>query len=77
MAKVCDICGRGAKSGHKVAQRGRAKAKGGVGIKQTAHRKRNFKINPQRVWAMVDGKKKRIKACTKCIKNGEVKKPPR
>jgi large subunit ribosomal protein L28 len=75
MARKCDICGRGPKAGNKIQQRGRPKSKGGVGIKQTGITKRKFKPNVQKVWAMVDGTKKRINACTKCIKSGNVKKP--
>ncbi|MFP4026480.1 MAG: 50S ribosomal protein L28 [Candidatus Brocadiia bacterium] len=77
MSHKCDICGKGPGNGNKVQSRGRAKREGGVGIKQTGRSKRKFKPNIQRVWAMVDGAKKHIHACTKCIKSGRVKKPPR
>jgi large subunit ribosomal protein L28 len=77
MSKKCDICGRGPSSGNTVKSRGRAKKDGGVGIKQTGRSNRQFKANIQRVWAVVDGTKKKINACTKCIKNGHVKKPAR
>jgi len=38
--------------------------------------KRVFNPNLQRVRALVDGKIKRIRVCTKCLKAGKVIKPP-
>jgi large subunit ribosomal protein L28 len=77
MPRACDICGRGPTTGYKIARRGLAKRKGGVGIKPTGITKRQFMPNIQRVWALVDGGPKRINACTKCIRDGKVKKPAR
>lgn len=77
MSKKCDICGKGPSTGNRVKSRGRAKREGGVGVKQTGRTKRRFNPNLQRVWALVDGQKQRIRACTKCIKSGRVKKPAR
>ncbi len=75
MARKCDICGKGPSVGNSIAKRGRAKRVGGVGIKQTGITGRKFKPNIQKIWADVDGKKKKIRACAKCIKSGEVVKP--
>ncbi len=77
MSKECEICGKGPKTGKKVQSRGQAKADGGVGVKQTGRSNRRFNPNLQRVWAVIDGQKKRIRACTKCIKSGRVQKPAR
>jgi len=77
MSNVCTICGKGPSSGNMIARRGRAKYLGGVGIKQTGVSKRKFKPNLQRIWAVVDGRTKRINVCAKCIKTGRVQKPAR
>ncbi|MHC4481128.1 MAG: 50S ribosomal protein L28 [Planctomycetota bacterium] len=72
MARVCAICGKGTTAGRKIARRGRAKYLGGVGRKTTGVSKRKFRPNLQRVRALVDGVPKRIRVCTKCIRNGKV-----
>lgn len=58
-----------------IARRGLAKKKGGVGKKITGITKRRFKPNLQYVRALVDGKSKRIRVCTRCISAGKVVKP--
>jgi large subunit ribosomal protein L28 len=59
MARVCDICGKGPRSGHNVSH---------------AHNltKRRWLPNLQRVHAIVDGARKRIRVCTRCIRSGKV-----
>jgi len=61
MAKKCDICGKGPQIGATVSH---------------AHNvnKRRFNPNLQSVNALVNGQKKKIKACTTCIKSGKVTK---
>ena len=61
MAKVCEICGKGAQSGHRVSH---------------AHNltKRRWYPNLQRVHAIVNGARRRILACTRCIRSGKVTK---
>ncbi len=61
MAQVCDICGKKPASGNNVSH---------------AHNvtKRRFKINLQTVNARINGKPKRIKVCTSCLKAGKVMK---
>ncbi|MBU4123884.1 MAG: 50S ribosomal protein L28, partial [Nanoarchaeota archaeon] len=49
-----------------------AKRKGGAGQKITGKTKRRFLPNLQRVRALVNGKPKRIRVCTKCLKAGKV-----
>ena len=62
MAKVCEICGKKPGYGHNVSH---------------AHNltKRRWLPNLQRVRAVVDGRVKRIRVCTRCIKAGKVVKP--
>ncbi|HEX9726475.1 MAG TPA: 50S ribosomal protein L28 [Vicinamibacteria bacterium] len=59
MARVCEICGKGPRSGHNVSH---------------AHNltKRRWLPNLQRVHAIVDGVRKRIRVCTRCIRSGKV-----
>ncbi|MFP4522713.1 MAG: 50S ribosomal protein L28 [Fibrobacterota bacterium] len=64
MSKVCDICGKRPVVGNTISH---------------AHNvsKRRFLPNIQNVNAVVDGKKQKIKVCTKCIKAGKVQKSVR
>ena len=62
MARVCDICGKKTTVGNNVSH---------------AHNVSKRKIYPnlQKVNALIEGKAKRITACTSCIKSGKVIKP--
>ena len=75
MANKSEICGKKTIYGNSIARRGMAKKKGGVGKKTTGITKRVFKVNLQRVRAVVNNKVKQIYVCAKCIKAGKVKKP--
>lgn len=77
MSRKCELCGRATAFGNKIARRGLAKAKGGVGKKITGKESRTFKPNIQRVRALVDGEVRRVKVCTRCMKKGLIKKPPK
>ena len=59
MAKVCEICGKGPLSGNRVSH---------------AHNltRRKWYPNLQRVHALVEGVRKRIRVCTRCIRSGKV-----
>ena len=59
MSKVCEICGKKPMVGNNVSH---------------AHNvtKRRFNPNLQNVRALMDGKKKKMVVCTKCIKSGHV-----
>lgn len=74
MARRCEICGKGPAAGRKIKRRGLAKKKGGVGQRITGKTKRRFLPNLKIVRALVGGKKKRIKVCTRCLKAGKVNK---
>ncbi len=75
IGRRCAICHKGPIRGERIARRGLAKKKGGVGRKITGRSKRSFKPNLQRVRAVVDGKVVRIKVCTSCLRLGRVRKP--
>jgi large subunit ribosomal protein L28 len=74
MSKECFICGKKPNVGRTIARRGMAKSKGGVGQRITGKSLRRFHPNIQSVNALIDGRKKKIKACAKCIKAGKVQK---
>jgi len=61
VARRCEICGKGPIFGHSISH---------------SHRVTNRRWNPnlQRVHAIVDGKRKRIRVCTECLKSGKVQK---
>ena len=64
MARVCDICGKGVQFGQNVSH---------------AHNvtKRRWEVNLQSVRAIVQGKPKRLRVCTRCIRTGAVTKSMR
>lgn len=74
MARKCEICGKKPAAGRRITRRGLAKKKGGVGQRITGISKRRFLPNLKIVRALVNGKMKRIKVCTKCLKAGKVRK---
>jgi len=53
-----------------------AKKKGGVGKKTTGVAKRRFFPNLQRMRLLVDGARRTLRVCTKCLKAGKVEKAP-
>jgi len=63
MAKVCEICGKKPLSGNNVSH---------------AHNmtKRRFNPNLQSVRTVFNGRVKRMRVCTNCIKSGHVVKAP-
>jgi len=77
MARVCEICKKGTRSGGSIARRGLPKKKGGIGLRITKNTLRTFQPNIQKVRALVDGEVRRIRVCTRCIKSGRITKPLR
>ncbi len=63
MAKQCEICGKKTVTGRSISH---------------AHNvtSRTWQPNLQRVRALVDGKPKRIRVCTRCLRTGKVQKAP-
>lgn len=63
MARVCDICGKGPAFGHNVSH---------------ANNKTNRRWYPnlQPVRTVIDGRVRRVRACTQCIRSGRVVKAP-
>lgn len=64
MARRCYTCGKGPASGHNVSH-------------ANNRTKRRFLPNLQKVWILTDdGKRKRVRVCTNCIKSGRIRKAP-
>ena len=63
MSNFCYVCGKGPGSGNRVSH---------------AHNKtrRRFMPNLQRVRVLVDGTKRQVRVCTRCLKAGKVAKAP-
>ena len=59
MARVCDLCGKGPRSGNNISH---------------AHNvtKRRWNVNLKPVHARVGGSTKRMRVCTSCIRAGKV-----
>ena len=63
MARVCYICGKRPTTGHNVSY-------------SENKTKRRFLPNLQRVRIIENGRVKRVRICTKCLKAGKVVKAP-
>ncbi|MBL7157338.1 MAG: 50S ribosomal protein L28 [Candidatus Omnitrophica bacterium] len=74
MSKICYICGKRPVAGRTIKRRGLAKKKGGVGQRITGISRRRFLPNLQMVRAIISGRTKRVRVCTKCLKAGKIKK---
>jgi large subunit ribosomal protein L28 len=61
MAKVCSVCGKRPATGHRVSN-------------ANNRRKRRFLPNLQRVHVMVNGTRRRVRVCARCLKTGRVAK---
>ncbi len=61
MARVCEVCGKGPRFGHRISH---------------AHNltKRRWNVNLQTVRAVVKGARRRIRVCTACLRSGRVQK---
>ncbi|MSR05598.1 MAG: 50S ribosomal protein L28 [Gemmatimonadetes bacterium] len=64
MARICDVCGKKPSFGHNVSH---------------ANNKTNRRWYPnlQTARVLTDGKIRRIRACTQCLKSNRVQKAPR
>jgi large subunit ribosomal protein L28 len=62
MAQRCDVCGKGPQFGNRVSH---------------AHNVTNRRFNPnlQSVRAVTNGRQRRVKVCTRCLRSGKVSKP--
>lgn len=72
MAKICEICGKGAMTGNRIIRRGLAKKKGGIGLHVTAVTKRRFLPNLHKLRVRENGRVVRKVVCASCIKSGAI-----
>jgi len=77
MPRVCPFTGKKTVAGRQYSKRGKAKYLGGVGVKTTSITRRSFKVNMQRVRAVVNGQVVRVNVSAKAIKMGLITKPTR
>jgi large subunit ribosomal protein L28 len=61
MSWKCDICGKGPSVGYRVSH-------------SDKHTKHTWKPNLQSARVLIDGKVKKVKVCTTCIKSGRIQK---
>ena len=72
MAQSCHVCGKSPLVGNQIARRGLPKRTGGIGLKTTGISKRRFRPNLQKVHALVEGRRCRIRVCAQCLRSGRV-----
>ncbi|MCM8794864.1 MAG: 50S ribosomal protein L28 [Candidatus Omnitrophica bacterium] len=72
MAKICELCGKGIVVGGTLTRKGKPKREGGIGQHISDRNKRRFLPNLQPARVLVNGRIKKIKVCTKCIKKGRL-----
>ena len=78
MSFQCSICGKGSIKGHRIIRSGKAKKEGGIGTHVTAITKRKFRVNLQRVKALLpNGEVRYIRVSAAAIKKGLVTKAPK
>ena len=64
MAQRCHVCGKGTLSGNSVSHANNAT-------------KRKWNPNLQRIRALVDGRAKNVRVCTRCLKANKIQKAVR
>ena len=77
MPRKCPFTGMKTTTGNQIVRRGKAKYLGGVGKKITGKTRRKFRVNMQRVRAVIDGQVVRINVSAKAIRMGKIVKPVR
>ncbi|MFA6133693.1 MAG: 50S ribosomal protein L28 [Phycisphaerae bacterium] len=75
MPRECPFTGKKTTTGRQYTRRGKAKYLGGVGRKVTGKTMRKFRVNMQRVRAVIDGEVVRINVSAKAIRGGLITKP--
>ena len=72
MARRCDICGKGTRTGNNVPRKGQPKKQGGAGQHIGVRTLRKFKANIISVKTILEGSVQTIKVCTSCLKANKV-----
>lgn len=76
MAKICKLCGKGPVFGGTLTRKGKPKREGGIGEHIARRNPRRFLPNLQPAHILVNGRMKKIRVCTKCIKAGKLVRAP-
>jgi large subunit ribosomal protein L28 len=76
MSYMCDICQKGARKARSITRRGKPKKEGGIGLNITGIASRRQQPNLQTIRAIVDGRPKRLRVCTRCLRSGKAVKRP-
>ena len=77
MSRVCYFTGKKPKNGKKIARRGIAKKKGGIGLKTTGITTRRFLPNLQTVKIIENGTVKRVRVAASYLSSGNVVRAPK
>jgi large subunit ribosomal protein L28 len=78
MARICELTGKRPMKGSIIWRSGKAKKSGGIGTHITAITKRKFRVNLQRVKALLpNGEVRYIRVATTALKKGLVTKAPK
>jgi large subunit ribosomal protein L28 len=78
MARICELTGKRPMKGSIIWRSGKAKKTGGIGTHITAITKRKFRVNLQRVKAMMpNGEVRYVRVAASALKKGLVTKAPK
>jgi large subunit ribosomal protein L28 len=78
MARICELTGKRPMKGSIIWRSGKAKKLGGIGTHVTAITKRKFRVNLQRVKALMpNGEVRYVRVAASAIKKGLVVKAPK
>lgn len=78
MARICELTGKRPMKGSIIWRSGKAKKAGGIGTHVTAITKRKFRVNLQRVKALMpNGEVRYVRVAASALKKGLVTKAPK
>ena len=78
MARICELTGKRPMKGSIIWRSGKSKKSGGIGTHVTAITKRKFRVNLQRVKAMMpNGEVRYVRVAASALKKGLVTKAPK
>ena len=78
MARICAVTGRRPVKGSIINRKGQSKKSGGIGTHVTSITKRKFRVNLQRVKAvMPNGEVRYVRVAASALKKGLVTKAPK
>ena len=78
MARICELTGKRPMKGSIIWRSGKAKKSGGIGTHVTAITKRKFRVNIQRVKALMpNGEVRYVRVAASALKKGLIVKAPK